>query len=105
MIKKEKISELLKSAHTIPKVYLIEWKKFRSMQACYSYELYDREIGEFQFFKSYNTIVGIWEKRTDTFYELNKWSTTTSKQVTTFIRTYEIKNRILIIDADISKYQ
>lgn len=71
--------------------YNIEWTQFRSMNA---------DIGNFVFvnvedndflvkpFQSYTTIVGFVDNMTHTFYEIGKYSRTTSKQVTIFCNTY-----------------
>lgn len=57
----------------------IEWTQFGYRQAWFS-DLLD--FGSLRLFKSYNTIVALIGINSSVFYELGKWSTTTSKQVT-----------------------
>ena len=61
----------------------LEWTRFDSKQAWYTDRL-STPTGQYRLFKSYNTIVALVDIYHGKFYELGKWSTTTSKQVTQF---------------------
>ena len=72
----------------------IEWTRFDYKQAWYS-ELLD--FGNLRLFKSYETIVALIDISDGVFYELGKWSVTTSKQVTQFYnRYYRNFTRVLV---------
>lgn len=69
----------------------IEWEQFRSMQADIGTPVFvNVDANEYlvQPFQSYTTIVGFVDNMTHTFYEVGKYSRTTSKQVTVFCNTY-----------------
>ena len=69
----------------------IEWTQFRSMQADIGSPVFVNVDGNdylVQPFQSYTTIVGLVDEATHTFYEVGKYSRTTSKQVTVFCNTY-----------------
>ncbi len=63
----------------------IEWTRFGYKQAWFSQLL---DFDNLRLFKSYNTIVALVDISEGVFYELGKWSTTTSKQVTQFYNAY-----------------
>ena len=56
----------------------VKWKRFRSCQCWISECINNRYF----LVKSYNTIVAVIDDQQAELYELGKWSTTTSKQVT-----------------------
>ena len=56
----------------------LKWKRFRSCQCWISECINNRYF----LVKSYNTIVAVIDDQNGELYELGKWSTTTSKQVT-----------------------
>ena len=56
----------------------LKWKRFRSCQCWISECINNRYF----LVKSYNTIVAVIDDQQAELYELGKWSTTTSKQVT-----------------------
>ena len=58
------------------------WRRFDHKQAEYTTILHDGK--RYTLLKSYDTIVGVYDIDNDTFYELGKYSPTTSKQVTQF---------------------
>ena len=80
------------------------FEQFRTMN-CYTSQTMFVDGCYVWLVKSYSTIVGIYDIDTDTMYEINKWSVTTSKQVTTVCRDYRIKNRVLIKDNTLTRYQ
>ena len=80
------------------------FEQFRTMN-CYTSNTFFVDGWYVWLVKSYNTIVAIYDIDTDTMYEINKWSVTTSRQVTTICRDYAIKNRELIIDNTLKRYQ
>ena len=59
-----------------PEFIMINWKRFNSNKAW---------IGKFSerydLIKSYSTIVGLVDKEERVFYELGKWSQTTTRQI------------------------
>lgn len=63
----------------------LEWTRFDHKNAYFSQLLH---YDDFRLFKSYNTVVGLVDINEGVFYELGKWSTTTSKQVTQFYNRY-----------------
>ena len=67
------------------------WKQFRHCQAWVSPLL----NGRYKLIKSYETIVAIIDFDMDTLYELGKWSSTTSKQVTQIYNSLGIHTRYL----------
>ena len=80
------------------------FEQFRTMN-CYTSQAMFVDGCYVWLVKSYSTIVGIYDIDTDTMYEINKWSVTTSKQVTIVCRDYAIKNRVLIKDNTLTRYQ
>ena len=60
------------------------WTRFDYKQAWWSNVL----GGQFRLLKSYDTIVAVVDIMNFKFYELGKWSTTTSKQVTQYYNKY-----------------
>lgn len=56
----------------------VKWKRFGSKQCWVSNCIHNRYF----LVKSYNTIVAVIDDQTGELFELGKWSTTTSKQVT-----------------------
>lgn len=58
------------------------WQRFDYKQA--EYEVIKYRSKWFTLFKSYDTIVGVYDMDDDVFYELGKYSPTTSKQVSQF---------------------
>lgn len=72
----------------------IEWTRFDHKQAWFSNIINNR----FRLLKSYNTIVVVIDITNHKYYELGKWSPTTSKQVTQFYnRYYSSFERYLVI--------
>lgn len=61
-----------------PEFMLTKWKRFGSKQCWVSSCLFNRYF----LVKSYSTIVAIIDDQNGELYELGKWSSTTSKQVT-----------------------
>ena len=71
----------------------IEWTRFDCKNAYFS----DLLVDNYRLFRSYNTIVGLIDISDGVFYEINKYSTTTSKQVTQFYnRYYRNFERVLV---------
>ena len=69
-----------------------EWTRFNHCQAWIS-PLLD---GRYKLVKSYETIVAIIDLDMDTLYELGKWSSTTSKQVTQIYNSMNLHTRYLV---------
>ena len=65
----------------------ITWTRFDYKQAWFSNRLYVLD-GTYRLLKSYSTIVAVVDITNNKFYELGKWSATTSKQVTQYHDTY-----------------
>lgn len=65
------------------------WERFGYKQAEILFNEFNRPV----LFKSYDTIVGVISD--DKFYELGKYSTTTSKQVTQFCNAYGLDRELL----------
>lgn len=70
------------------------WMRFDHKQAWYTGTI----DGQFGLLKSYSTIVAVIDTTNHKYYELGKWSPTTSKQVTQFFnRYYSSFERYLLI--------
>ena len=69
---KAKVQELTGSAEYLT----IKWRRYKSCQAWIG------TIGDYSLIKSYKTIVGLVDDENRKFYELGKYSRTTSRQMT-----------------------
>lgn len=74
----EAILRKCKASTTQCAILDITWKRFRHCNAYISNCILNRYF----LVKSYNTIVAVIDDQEGELYELGKWSTTTSKQVT-----------------------
>ena len=84
------IEDILK--HNTP-----EWTRFDKKQAWWS-QIFITSTGQYRLFKSYDTIVALVNIHTGDFYEIGKYSRTTSKQVTQFFSAfYRNWNRHLVL--------
>ena len=71
-----------------------DWTRFDYKQAWWSNLINE----QFKLLKSYNTIVALVDTENHKFYELGKWSTTTSKQVTQYYnKFYSNFDRYLVV--------
>ena len=64
-----------------------EWSRFDSKQAWWS-DIIATDEADYRLLKSYNTIVVLVDVTNRKFYELGKYSATTSKQVTQFYNKF-----------------
>jgi len=90
--------------NSFPNNLTIKWHQFNHCQAWVSECLHNR----FFLIKSYQTIVGIVDDQEGDFFEMGKYSTTTSKQMTQIFRQrFSDCERKLIrrIDADVEPAQ
>lgn len=66
-----------------------KWKQFNYCQAWTSELLYNKHYDiHYMLVKSYNTIVAVVDMDNECYYELGKWSRTTSKQQTQIYNAY-----------------
>ena len=83
-----KREEILNLVNTLVETNNIEWTRFDSKKAWFSNLLRTADGHEYRLLKSYETIVVLVDINNGKYYELGKWSSTTSKQVTQFFNEY-----------------